>query len=124
PAALVRCARRRRGREGGETGSGHEEDDLHATLRNQKADRQAPIRSSTAAPPANRSVISRDSRLWPRREPRSSYTLRRSCSPAARKNLPPVVFAISCKVWGLGGTRMVSTYPPGSWCLTTPSGVP
>ena len=44
----------------------------HATLRNQSADRPAPIRSRTAPPPAKRSEISRVCRLWPRREPRFS----------------------------------------------------
>ena len=87
-AALVRRTGRAgdgERREGREQAGGHERAS-HATLRNQNAERQAPTRSSAAPPPAKRSVISRDCRLCPSREPRFSYTSRSSLSVATRKN--------------------------------------
>ena len=60
-------------------------------------------------------------------EPRPEVGVDAAASPlsvAAAKNRPPVVCAIICSVCGLGGTRIVSTYPPGISCSTVPPGVP
>ena len=65
--------------------------------------------SSPAPPAATMSVISRDFRVCPIREPSPAYTDSSYLSLAAVKNLPPLVRAIICSVSGLGGTRMVST---------------
>ena len=48
---------------------GHEDEPLHGTLRNHSADSAPPKSRKAAEPPANRSVISRDSRRCPSREP-------------------------------------------------------
>src|SRR5439155_4013493 len=94
-ATLVRGSRAvGAGRERGCERRREDGDPLHGTLRNHKAESVPPPSINSAAPPAKKSVSSRETRLWPIRDLSWSYTWLSRWSFDAVKNWPPLVCAI------------------------------